>query len=134
MRKLLVTILIIIIAVPAILFAKYIILDKTSVAILKFDPISGAVSKGLQVSTGTNYLPIAGKDFKINKVVYFDNNTWAVVTIIPVGGSADPATLILEQNSGNYKAVVGPDNSFNGVDLTLVPSDVKNYVLSPGGS
>ena len=108
--------------------ARYFILDRASVVSIKYDPLSSAVSKGLEVS-GSNYLPIEGKDFKVSKVSYFDNNTWVVVGVDPIGNSADPATLVLHLVSGTYSTALGPLNSFNGVDLSGIPSDVQSYLI-----
>ena len=119
-------ILIVIVASSVVL--KNIILGNAKVISLNNDLISGVVSTSLQKTSGSTYLPIVNKDFSIGSVHYFDSNNWVVVSLLPVGTSADPGTIVLKDVNGSYQTFFGPANSLQNVDLSSLPADVVTYL------
>lgn len=129
MRKQLITPILVLIGVLLIGFlGRYFILQRAGVATLKNDQIAATVEDSLKSSAVGSYTPIAGKDYTVKSVKYFDNKQWVVVSILPVGTSSDPAKLVLKQQNGEYRTVVGPSNFFPPDNLVSFPSDVVNYL------
>lgn len=130
MRKQLTLLTICLILLGATLIARNLMFGGASYVSLTNDPIGIATSKALESSSKPNYIPVEGKDFTISHVQYFYNQTWAVVNTQSVGSSSDPGTLIMEKINSVYQKVLGPDNSFQGVDFGGIPDQVVNYIKS----
>lgn len=122
MRKTIINLLVCAIILGGAFVARYLILDRAAVVSLPSDPLFTSISQSLR---NGSYLPIEGKDYKLNHVQYFDNNQWAVATIVPIGTASDSATIVLQKQNGSYEVVLGPANSFVGDDLNGLPADVR---------
>lgn len=112
---------------------KYIVLGGLPVITLApATPLSSAISQGLTSLTTGNTLPVEGKDFVIKDVHYFDNQTFAVVSVGALKLSTDPATLVLQKLNGSYRVILGPGTTFSASSVQDLPSDVVQYLNSRG--
>jgi hypothetical protein len=91
--------------------------------------LAGEVSQAIGVG-GNGKLPVAGKDFSFTAIRYFDNDAWSVVTIQET--SAGTAYLVLRQESGAYRAVLGPGTQFDTQYEKSLPNDVTTYLQRLG--
>lgn len=106
---------------------RYLILGGISIVRLKVDPISSAVALNIKNPT-TGYAPVEGLDYTLGQIKYFDNNSWVVVSIDPVGASLDPGELVFKTTGNTYQKVLGPSNFFQSKDLDGIPPDVAGYL------
>lgn len=126
-RKILAIRFVLVIAyIAAVVLARYLILDKAKTVSFNNSPVQQALNNSFKLSAG--YLPIVGKDYSIAGVKYFDGGQWAVVSLKPIGTSADPGTVVLTKQAGGYRAVLGPSNFFQASDTASLPADVANYL------
>lgn len=125
-------ILFLLILLVASLFAKHVILGGMYLTSLKAaPPLAGSIAPSLASAGSKNTLPQAGKDFKILKVNYFDNQQWAVVLVAHIP-DMNSATLLLQKLNGVYAVVLGPGTTFPASTAQSMPSDVAAYLMSKG--
>jgi hypothetical protein len=107
---------------------RLLLLQGASPVSLKYDPVADATYKSLRGPGAYTFLE--QKDFTITQEKYFQDKKWVVVSLKPIGESADPATVILEDINGNYQKVAGPSNFFQDSDLASLPTEVVNFIKS----
>ena len=84
-------------------------------------------------STSQQALPIAGKDFTLSNVQYFDNNQWIVANIKPLTARLpEGGMVVLGLNDGVYQVAVGPGTAFSSTSLQALPNDVIQYIRGIG--
>ena len=89
------------------------------------DGLDYGISHSLQ--TESNYLPVNGVDYLVSKTVYFNNNTWSVVTLRQTT-SNNSSLEVFQIKNNNYNLVLGPGSYFNSIGLKTLPADVSNYI------
>ena len=112
--------------------ARYFILDRARLVTLSADPLYSALAGSLQSGPYGSYLPVEGKDYTVGSVKYFDNGQWAVVSVVPVGTSSDPSSVVLQKQGKTYRTVIGPSNSFLGTNMAGLPADLVKYLNGSG--
>jgi hypothetical protein len=95
-------------------------------------PLAGVVAQSLGPTAQDKHLPVAGKDFQLENVRYFDDRTWAVASVISPGGKTDPALIVLKQFGATYQVVLGPGTAFSSDYLQSMPLDVGQYLTANG--
>ena len=79
-RQILVVVIFFVVLIAATLVGRAILLDRLSVVKLgSAAPLAGAISQSLGKSGASQSLLIAGKDFNLQDVHYFDGKTWTSV-------------------------------------------------------
>lgn len=107
--------------------------EAQSVELAPAAPLAGAVARGLGPNSQTSgNLPVAGKDFQISKVKYFDKGQWAVASYKPVNGNFDPGILVMKKINGVYQTMMGPGAFFSVSYTYELPTDVSQYLTSQG--
>jgi hypothetical protein len=95
-------------------------------------PLSSAVSQGLGTSGANTDLPVAGKDYSLKDVHYFDNKLWVVATVDPIRNDADTAIMVMQKIEGVYQVVMGPATAFSRSYIYTLPGDVSLYLNDKG--
>jgi hypothetical protein len=99
------------------------------------NPLAGTVSQSLGNALGASgsgkSLPVLGEDYNLRNVRYFDNNVWAVASVVPTS-QADTTTIVMRKTNGTYQVVLGPGTAFPGSSLQNLPIDVSGYLTSQG--
>ena len=73
-----------------------------------------------------------GKDFNLQTIYYFDDNSWAVARITPVNNNLQASLVVAKKVAGGYQIVLGPGTLFRQSDLQKLPKDVAAYLYSIG--
>ena len=124
--------LLLVVPLIALWIARSLILGGASpVTLPAADPLVGRISQAL-TSTSQLSLPVAGKDYKIQSTSYFDNKTWAVVTIIGISNTITDGLFVLNQVNGVYTVVLGPGTAFPTSATLAMPTDVQQYLHNGG--
>ena len=92
------------------------------------DPLVGQITQVMGISR-QNTLLVPGQDFTLS-TKYFDNNTWAVVTVTPLHQAFDVSTVVLDDKQGAYQLALGPGSAFAASQLTSLPKDVATYLTA----
>jgi hypothetical protein len=122
----LVTLLIVALAVKSIL------LHGQPVIRLQHGPaLVGIVSQSLGISGPNQALPVAGKDYELQNINYFDNKAWVVASIVSLNG-ANNQIIVMHMISGMYQTVLGPGSAFPDSYLQSLPPGVSQYLLNRG--
>jgi hypothetical protein len=93
-------------------------------------PLSGVLAQSIPTKGGG--LAKVDKDYYIKSSRYFDNNTWAVASIVFAGQGDNTASVVLHKKAGFYTVVLGPGTSFARADTKSFPDDVITYLESLG--
>ncbi len=96
------------------------------VTLAQAQALSGVISQSLGANADGN-LPVAGTDYHLT-TKYFDNNTWAVAYIKPVGNNFEPSAAVLKKIEGTYQVVIEPSNSLPVSTVKALPADVANFL------
>lgn len=94
--------------------------------------LSGLAAQSLGVGKNQSKVPVAGKDFSLKNIHYFEATNWVVADITPLKNSFDPGTLIFTKQNGSYAVVLGPGSDFDSSYLISLPRDVGNYLKTKG--
>lgn len=130
-RKLLAQLIFVILLLIGIGVIPQLLVGSTPVVQLsKAQALGGEIAQAIGPDDN-HHLLTPGKDLIINSIKYFDGTTWAVASIHTANVS-DEALAVLQQNSGTYTVVLGPGTSFAHSDLTKLPDDVSNYLVTKG--
>lgn len=103
-----------------------------AVSLAPAPPLTGIVAQSLYAGGSQTTLPVAGRDFTLADVHYFDGNDWAVATVKPINNSLNRALVILQRKQGMYIVVGGPGSAFPSDYLLSLPADVGNYLENQG--
>jgi hypothetical protein len=91
------------------------------------------IAENISDPTSSTPLLQEGSDFTVSSERYFSGKQWLVVTVSPIKESAaDPAVIVLQLKDSKYVTVIGPGTAFDESDLTILPSDVTQYLKSLG--
>lgn len=102
----------------------------TTVSLSSAPKLTGQVAQALATTNGT--VPVAGKDFTLQNINYFDNNSWVVATVKPASNQFDPGTVVLQNKQGIYQVALGPGSAFPRASVQALPPDVANYLQKQG--
>jgi hypothetical protein len=131
-RTVLLLIILIVIMLAAVITHNVILKNSSYIKLGSTQSISGIVAQTLS-TTKSSSLPVAGQDFNLTKIHYFDNNSWVVAFITPTKGSnIAGAMVVLEEKQGIYQVVLGPGTSFDNSVLISLPADVGKYINQQG--
>ena len=130
MRKLLAFIVVVVIATGAV--QSGLTGNAPLVSLGKAQPLDGTISQSLDTTGGNTTMPVAGKDYSLDHIKYFDNNEWVVASIKPLSNSISAGTVVLQKKNEIYQVVLGPGTAFNNSYLFSLPSDVGSYLNNKG--
>jgi hypothetical protein len=132
-RSYLVKTSVLILLVIGALVGKNILLGGAKPIKLKPAPaLAGIVSQSLAASSKQTSLPQPGKDFRLENIRYFDNNTWVIAGLKPLRDQFNSGVVVLKNIDGQYEVVLGPGSAFDSSYLLSLPSDVGNYLKTQG--
>lgn len=101
---------------------------ETKLKTQSMSPLEQAVSLDL-LSPNSGQIPTPGKDFKLTKSTYFDNNSWVIANISYLPDN-NAAALVLEKINNVYDVVLGPATAFSLSSTYSLPGDVAQYLTS----
>jgi len=114
-----------------LLATRPILLGANVISLPKAAPLAGQISQALtDPATGT--LLQAGKDYTLESTHYMQNDKWVVVTIKTTGSQAASGYVVLYEDSGIYKVMVGPGTMFPSTQINQLPVQVATYLRSLG--
>lgn len=94
--------------------------------------LSGVISQSLYNGSSVVTLPLAGKDYTLEDVRYFEANKWVVASVKPMFRQFDSGLVILQLINGSYEVVLGPGSAFEKSSLLVMPRSVSSYLTSKG--
>jgi hypothetical protein len=94
-------------------------------------PLSGNVSIGIG-PRNNKQLQVAGRDFQLENIQYFDSNQWVTATVKPVNEDSDTGVVVLKKINGIYQVVMGPGNEFSSSYTFVLPTDISQYLSRQG--
>lgn len=83
--------------------------------------------------TSVQQLPLSSSlaaTMSITNVIYFYNQTWAVVTIQDNNGNTGVIVVTYRAASATWAATLGPGTTFNAISIQALPSDVQQDLIS----
>lgn len=95
------------------------------------DPLVGRISQALATGNSTE-LAVPGRDYTLKNTTYFEDKTWVVTTIAPVGGSSYSGMVVLHKSDKVYDVVLGPGTAFSSTELGTLPNNIVLYIKAHG--
>jgi hypothetical protein len=133
MPKISKTFIILFIILIIALIARNIVVERKPIVTLGNAPaLSGVIAQNIDTTGGNSILPIAGKDFGLKNIHYFDNNNWAVANITQTNNKVSPGLVVLQKKDQLYQVVIGPGTAFDNSILVTLPKDVGQYMSQHG--
>jgi hypothetical protein len=94
--------------------------------------LTGVVSQSLYSGKNIVELPLAGKDYDLRDIQYFEANKWVVASVQPKYNQFDSGLVVLKLINGSYEVVLGPGSAFEKSSLVSMPKSVGSYLSNKG--
>lgn len=94
--------------------------------------LAGSVAQSMYSGGGQTSLPVAGKDFNLKNIKFFNDKQWAVVSVEPVNYNFDSGIVVLKKQADVYIVQVPPNSKLSSSYLVTLPKEVVNYLQANG--